>query len=110
MAGHEELQERIAARIADLEREQRHLRRRSTISFVERRELGGRTTRAVESLRAQQAALSEESADAAREAAETALTEADAVLAQVIAAQPAGLQRRSQGGHRMPGEHRQGGA
>lgn len=80
-----ELREQIAAYITDLEHLQRELKKRSTLSFIERQSLGNRAAGAVKELREQETALEgkgeeDEGAAAAAEAARAALGRADKIL------------------------------
>jgi hypothetical protein len=103
----------IDERLADLAAARKSLEKRSTIAFVERRDLSARAARAAAELRERRGEL-EGAADASEEgepakAARAALEGADGVLSRIHAAQPA---RTVKGGplkeeRRMPGQARQ---
>jgi len=97
--------EQIDGRLAALASAEKQLGKRSTISFVERRDLSSKASKAAAELRARRAEAEALAADAeAPEAVRTALTEAERVLDLVEAAQPAGFTRRAAaGGAKTPG-------
>lgn len=80
-----EVREQIAAYITDLEHLQKELKKRSTLSFVERQSLSNRAGGSIKELREQGAALEgktdeDEGAAAAVESARAALGKADKIL------------------------------
>jgi hypothetical protein len=80
-----ELKEQISSHVADLEHTQKELKKRSTLSFVERNSLSNKAAASVKELREQEAALEgkadeDEGAAALIEAAQAALGRAEKVL------------------------------
>lgn len=80
-----ELKEEISSYVADLEHAQKELKKRSTLSFVERQSLTHKAAASVKELREQETALEgkadgDEGAAALIEAAQAALGRADKVL------------------------------
>jgi hypothetical protein len=104
----ESVLEQIDDRLASLASAEKALGKRSTISFVERRDLSTKASKAAAGLRAQRAEAEGAAAGAEpSEVVKAALKEADRVLDLVQAAQPAGFSRRSSaGGSKIPGAGR----
>lgn len=107
----EGLLEQIDRRVAALAAAEKQLKKPSTISFVERRDLGGKAARAAAELRAQrgETEANTETDQEPTEALSAALAEADRVLDRIAGAQPAGFNRGSgAGASSLPGQQRRG--
>ena len=109
-----ELREKLAETKTELEHAQKRLKRPSTISFAERRDLSNRAARAATESEEQHAILDgkEDGAEGVAElvkTAEEALGRAQEALRSVDAAQPAGMKRSTgSGDRRLPGQNRRG--
>jgi hypothetical protein len=100
----ESILSQIDQRLAALASVEKRLKKRSTLSFVERRELAGKAARAAAELRAQREAVEGAEPDAdgkVPEAVQKALDEADRVLSRVDGTQP-GAARRDLGAAKKP--------
>ncbi len=107
----EGLLEQIDRRVAALAAAEKQLKKPSTISFVERRDLGAKAARAATELRAQrgEAEANGEPGQEPSEALRAALAEADRVLDRIAGAQPAGFKRGAgASASSMPGQQRRG--
>jgi hypothetical protein len=126
----EDILQQIDVRVAALAAAEKQLKRPSTISFAERRDLAAKASRAAGGLRARRAELegpqeatqSAEAPDAeapdaeapaaaassAPDPVQAALDEADRVLGLIGAAQPAGMNRRGMSHGKLPGQQRRG--
>jgi len=112
----EGLLERIDARIAALASAEKHLKKPSTLSFVERRDLSNKAARAGADLKARRQEVQEAEGvdtsaedEALPEPIQAALKEADRVLGMIEAAQPAGFNRRTAGAaSTLHGQQRRG--
>lgn len=105
--------QQIDRHLADLAAAERQLKKPSTISFAERRDLSSKAARAAAELRAQRVEMEAQGAPAADaelpDALKSALAEADKVLGKIDAAQPAGLNRKAgPNANKMPGQSRRG--
>jgi hypothetical protein len=101
----------IDRRIAALGSAEKHLKRPSTISFAERRELSAKAAAALADLRARRAELEggEEAAPGEEPpaAVQASLEEADRVLERIGAAQPSATNQRA-AVRKGPGQNRRG--
>ena len=103
----EELRAQIDERVTELDRAEKHLKKPSTVSFAERRDLSHQATKAADELREHRTALEgksdgEEGVAALVTEAQAALDRADGKLGAIRAAQPAGLKRGASGGQGFP--------
>lgn len=105
--------QQIDRHLADLASAERQLKKPSTISFAERRDLSTKAARAAATLRDQRAeveAQGEPAADAELpDALKSALADAEKILSKIDAAQPAGLNRKAgPNAAKLPGQSRRG--
>jgi flagellar biosynthesis/type III secretory pathway protein FliH len=119
-----DLTEEIDARISELGLAKKQLKKPSTISFAERRDMTAKAEAALAELQARRAALAEAAPEGDAEGgsegssegqtqlladARAALEAAETILSRVAAAQPAGASRGAgSGGRKLPGENQRG--
>jgi hypothetical protein len=101
----------IDRRLTALASVEKRLKKRSTISFVERRDLSGKAARAAADLKTQREGLEEPAeGEAIPDAVQKALDAADKILGQIDGAQPGTSARHDLGGAKKPLAQQRGAA
>lgn len=102
----ESLLEQIDRRVTALHSAEKLLKKRSTISFAERRDLSHKATKAAAELSALRGEA--EGQETPSEALQAALAGADRVLGLIEGAHPAALHHRAPGNRTLPNQQRRG--